>query len=163
MACLEEYRRQCLDWCYLRVEGGKYADQLYLDAWENKAGFYAFRCRGANVAMWNVGHYQLRFDYDGIRVNGDPLIFVHFHKFNALSENWFDTNFWLSGRMTRTLRERLIVPYIRELRLVGLDLPLTGCELRHFPSHHGLGRWTRNAVRIGLALARGAYVYYPDR
>jgi hypothetical protein len=163
MACLEEYRRQCLDWCYLREEKGKYADQVYLDAWEKKPGFHAFQHRGANVAAWNLGHYQLGYDHGGIQVNGDPLIFFHFHKFSALGGNCFDTNLWLARRLTKRLRDRLILPYIDELRKTGLDLPLTGSHLRHFPYRHGLGRWAKNMARIGLSLIRCTYVHYPPK
>lgn len=161
MACLEEYRQQCLDWCYLREEKGKYADQMYLDAWEKKDGFHAFQHRGSGVAPWNLGHYQLSYDQEGIHVDGVPLIFFHFHKFSALDRNWFDTNLWGARRVTKWLRDRLILPYIDELRRTGLDLPLTGSRLRHFPYRHGFGRWARNSVRIGLSLIRGTYVHYP--
>jgi hypothetical protein len=162
MACLEEYRHQCLDWCYLREENGNYADQAYLDAWEKKPGFHAFLNRGANVAAWNLGDRRLEYDRDGIQVDGDPLMFFHFQKFRALSRDWFDTDLWPARWITRRLRERLIFPYIDELRRTGLDLPLTGSHLRHFHYRNGLGRWVRNALRTGLSLLRGTYVHYPQ-
>ncbi|MFT3780861.1 MAG: hypothetical protein QM790_02525 [Nibricoccus sp.] len=163
MACLREYREQCLAWCYLREENGKYADQLYLDEWEKRAGFHVFRSHGANVAPWNIGHYRITYLDGGVQVDGDPLIFFHFHKFSALSDRWFDTNFWRSRMVTVRLRRCLVIPYVKELRSTGLKLPMTGSALRHFPYKTGLGRVARNAVRISLAILRCAYVYSPLR
>jgi len=163
LECLKEYRRQCLEWCYLREEKGKYADQVYLDAWEQLPGFHAFQHRGANVGPWNLGCYTLGYDSGGIQVAGDPLMFFHFHKFSALTSNWFDSNLWLTKNLSKVLRERLILPYIDELRRTGLNLPLTGSRLRHFPYRHGFGLFARNMVRVALGLARRAYVYYPQR
>ncbi len=163
LGCLREYRRQCLEWCYLREEDGKYADQAYLDAWEELPGFHVFQTKGANVAPWNLGNYTLVCDSDGIQVDGYPLIFFHFHKFSALSRDWFDTNLWAARRLTNPLRERLILPYIDELRSTTLNLPLSGSLLRHFPYRQGLPRLARNLVRIWLILARCTFVYYPQR
>lgn len=162
-ACLQEYRRQCLDWCFLREEGGKYADQAYLDAWEESPAFHPFEHRGANVAPWNLGSYQLSYANDGIQVDGYPLIFFHFHKFSQMGQNWFDSNLWHARRLTPRLRERLVLPYINELRNSGLNLPITGSLLRHFPYRHGLALLARNFSRVGLSLARATYVYYPPK
>lgn len=160
VACLSEYRRQCLEWCYLREEFGRYADQGYLDAWESLPGFHPIQHRGANVAPWNLGEYTLTYANGGIQVDGDPLIFFHFHKFSALGRDWFDTNLWSARRVTRELRDRLIIPYIEELRATGLGIPMTGSRLRHFPYRRGVGRLARNVVRILLGIMRCSYVHH---
>jgi hypothetical protein len=161
IACLKEYRRQCLEWCFMREEAGKFADQAYLDAWDSLPGFHVFPQRGANVAPWNLAFYKLTYDRDAILVDGYPLIFFHFHKFACFREHWFDSNLWRACRVTTALRKRLIRPYIDELRKSGLSLPLACCPLRHFPYRHGLGLLARNVVRFALILARQSYVYYP--
>ena len=78
---LADYRSDCIDWCYDKLEGVLFADQKYLDFWPD---LYPDLCiskhLGANVAAWNVGSYQL--SYDGAKlpyVNGVPLLFYHFH------------------------------------------------------------------------------------
>jgi len=62
------WRKQCIDWCYARIENGKYTDQLYLDKWpEISERVWVSRDRGLNVGTWNL---------KGLTT---PLICYHFH------------------------------------------------------------------------------------
>lgn len=159
--CVKTYRQQCLDWCHLREEDGKYADQVYLDQWSSRPGFYAFKNHGANVAPWNIADYRLTFDGAGIQVDGSPLVFFHFSRFSALGGDWFDTGLWNSRRVSCLLKERLVVPYVNALREVDTGLPLTGTLLRHFPYKSPLGRAMRNLVRVSLSCTRQTIVRVP--
>jgi hypothetical protein len=161
-SCLARYRAQCLEWCYLREEGGKYADQSYLDAWDKLPGFHAFEHRGANVAVWNLKDYRLGDDGSGLTVDGFPLLFFHFHKFAYVGGGWYDTNLWSSRRIPRFFKRHVVIPYIKALLATRLvtDAPITGSHLRHFPYRKGFGRFVRNAARLGLTLARSTLVYH---
>lgn len=163
LRCLQEYRRQSIEWCYLREENGKYADQAYLDAWENYSRFHVFEHRGANVAPWNLGCYRLTYAGDALHVDGYSLVFFHFTKFRSLGRDWFDSNLWLSRHVSGRLRRALIEPYIAGLRVVALDLPMTGGALRHFHYRQGLGLLLRNCVRWLLGSLRGAYIHHPSK
>ncbi len=84
-ACLEEWRRDTLAWCFRRLEDDKFGDQKYLDAWPGKyAGAVAVIANvGAGVAPWNFEQYQIRIDALGrLTVDAQPLIFYHFHQFS---------------------------------------------------------------------------------
>lgn len=75
------WRERCNEWCYNRVEGGKFGDQLYLNDWPER--FQKVRVLehiGAGVAPWNHEQYNFSRGANGIPlVDGVPLIFYHFH------------------------------------------------------------------------------------
>lgn len=93
MECLAQWRDDCKEWCYERFEDGKYADQLYLDSWPlNYSRFIEYDRPGANVAPWNLSDYKLSTDDGGVKVDGEPLIFFHFHGLRKISNNIYNTS-----------------------------------------------------------------------
>jgi hypothetical protein len=68
------WQERCLEWCYNRVEGGKFGDQKYLDLWpERFAGeVHILRQTHETLAPWNV---RMFFGKAGFR---HPVLF-HFH------------------------------------------------------------------------------------
>jgi hypothetical protein len=78
--CLERWRSQCNDWCYDRIEAGKFADQKYLDAWPNSySGTVVAQHVGVNVAPWNTMRYHLE-ERDGVPFGNEvPIVCYHFH------------------------------------------------------------------------------------
>ena len=113
MACLSRWRNQCIEWCYYRLEDGKFGDQKYLDEWP---GLYS-SCRiiqhpGAGIAPWNFEQYHFGQNKGGhILVEGGPLIFYHFHQFELLDNGRFDR---LSNAYTSECREPSAVYTIYE-------------------------------------------------
>lgn len=79
LACLDYWRSACIDWCYDRVEAGRYADQKYLDQFpERFARVHELKHTGADAAPWNLSTAPLR-EVDGRFFAGDaPLVFFHF-------------------------------------------------------------------------------------
>jgi hypothetical protein len=79
---LSWWRDRCLEWCYARVEDGKFGDQKYLDDWTTRFnGVHVLQHPGGGVAPWNVQQYPVNRDAAGKwQVAGNhPLIFYHFH------------------------------------------------------------------------------------
>lgn len=79
---LDEWRKNCLDWCYDLLEEGKFGDQKYLDEWDTRyEGVVDLRHRGAGTAPWNLEDFQLDPGPTLILKNESvPVIFHHFHK-----------------------------------------------------------------------------------
>lgn len=116
--CLEWWRERCIEWCYDRLEDGKFGDQKYLDDWTTRfEGVVELQHKGANVAPWNLAGFRV-WERDGtVMINDDPLIFYHFHKMKMVSANLFDSG--LTDRrasLNATVRRRIFAPYLRELR-----------------------------------------------
>lgn len=87
LEALSWWRDRCLEWCYQRVEDGKFGDQLYLEDWPARfRGVRVLDHVGAGVAPWNHGKYQFSCDAAGQPlVDGSPVIFYHFHAFTFLT------------------------------------------------------------------------------
>lgn len=98
LACLARWRDQCLEWCYYRLEDGKMGDQKYLDEWPDRyKACHIIYHAGAGIAPWNYAQYKIELDHNGlITVEGEPLIFYHFHQFQLLNNGKFDrmSNFY---------------------------------------------------------------------
>jgi hypothetical protein len=80
LAGLRWWRERCLEWCYDRIELGRFADQKYLDLLPilfQKA--IVISQKGVNLARWNLRNYTLREVENQFWVDEQPLIFYHFH------------------------------------------------------------------------------------
>ena len=118
MACLSKWREQCLDWCYVRCEADRFADQKYLDRWPaDFSNVAVIRHKGANLAPWNVANYHLRHTESGVCVENEPLIFFHFHYLKQVNKWVYNPGLSeYKTSLVRVLRNYIYVPYIHALR-----------------------------------------------
>jgi hypothetical protein len=78
MTALRWWRERCLEWCFDRVEDGKYGDQRYLEDWTTRfSGVHVLEHPGAGVGPWNVEDFALEKSGDTLLVDGEPLVFYH--------------------------------------------------------------------------------------
>jgi hypothetical protein len=69
------WRERCLEWCYARVEPGRFGDQKYLDGWPSRfGGVEVSKNVGAGLGPWNQGRHEIT----ATTVDGIPLVFFHF-------------------------------------------------------------------------------------
>jgi hypothetical protein len=118
LACLNWWRERCIEWCKAELDGDRYADQKYLDRWQEmfpRDWIEVFH-PGANVAPWNVAHCALGVR-DGRVFAGDvPLVFYHFHGVKKLAPAVFDPQ--LARYQTApsaSMRTLLYAPYLAAL------------------------------------------------
>ena len=91
LAALKWWHERCLEWCYLRLEDGKFADQKYLDDWPDRfAGVHVLRHKGGGVAPWNLDLLELREEDSRVTVDGEPLVFFHFHRVRVREDGGYD-------------------------------------------------------------------------
>jgi hypothetical protein len=86
MKVLKWWRDACIEWCYARVEDGKFGDQKYLDEWPLRfEGVHELQHLGGGIAPWNVQQYE--FVSKGDTISGMEIstgkkfqvVFFHFH------------------------------------------------------------------------------------
>ncbi len=127
MQTLEWWRMACLEWCFNRVEEGRFGDQKYLDDWGIRfKGVHELMGLGGGVAPWNVQQYD--FEYRGAHVYGRevstsldfPVVFYHYHSFKYAESNAFVP---ASGyRLSSNDLHFLYKPYVKALKSADKEL-----------------------------------------
>lgn len=96
MTVLTWWRDRCLEWCYNRLEDGKFGDQKYLDDWTQRFdGVHVLNHLGGGVAPWNVQQYDLQCSEGNYTIVDEnkisvPLVFYHFHWVRFLGDQLVD-------------------------------------------------------------------------
>jgi glycosyltransferase involved in cell wall biosynthesis len=118
MACVRKWEQQCLEWCFDKPDGKRYADQKYLDDWADRyPDVFISDLPGANLAYWNVNEFQLRWNQGKVWVNDSPLIFYHFSGLKKIRNGVYDPQWDQYGvRPNDVLRNHIYRPYLTALR-----------------------------------------------
>lgn len=120
LQCLCWWRDRCLEWCYDRVEDGRFADQKYLDDWPTRfPGVVVLQHKGAGLAPWNVENYSLCLENGHVLVDSQVLVFFHFHGVKQIRRWLYDPDLAGYGICANSLlKRRIYSPYVRELQEV---------------------------------------------
>jgi len=119
MQALHWWRAACLEWCFNRVEEGKFGDQKYLDEWPQRfEGVKVLAHLGGGVAPWNVQQYDINADNQNSILLKErrtgicfPLIFYHFHGLKFINQT-IDCGGY---KLRSAIYHSLYVPYIQTL------------------------------------------------
>ncbi len=119
LSALGWWRRRCLEWCHDYVENGKFADQKYLDDFPSLfPNVVVIQHRGANVAPWNVGNVKLHLKAGKLHIDGNPLLFFHFHGIRRIAPGVIDPNLAPYGiRVSALMESQIFRPYFQSLRV----------------------------------------------
>lgn len=117
LTVLHWWRERCIEWCYSRLEEGRYGDQLYLDVWPEKfRGVRVLEHVGAGVAPWNNLQYRFEQRADGrVTVDGLALIFYHFHGLLFKHPCYVILSKLLAHKFTADIILLCYLPYVRKL------------------------------------------------
>lgn len=89
--CLQWWRSRCIDWCYDRIDGSRYADQGYLAEMPSHcARVKVVENKGVNLGPWNVVGCQVEQGADGVCVDGTLLVCYHFHGIKNLTGTFWE-------------------------------------------------------------------------
>ena len=125
-ACLDDWRRRCLEWCYDRLEAGRYADQKYLDAWPQQWGesLQVLAHPGVNLAPWNWPRHRIAVSHSGVvSVDDSPLVLFHFARFRPIfGDRWWQSGQLDYGVMPWRIRNAIYAPYWRALQAARVEI-----------------------------------------
>ncbi|MTI57005.1 MAG: hypothetical protein FH760_19375 [Geosporobacter ferrireducens] len=131
---LKWWQDRCMEWCFDRVEEGKFGDQKYL---EFMPGFFrnvgSIITPGVNIGPWNDTKYHFLYQDGKIFANKDKLICYHFSGFRVINKN----KIALVGG-SRKIHNILHLPYIDVLKNVFHDIEKVAPEFNGFVSHDKL-------------------------
>lgn len=95
---LNDWAEKCLDWCYMREEDGKWADQGYLNFWSEEFDqVVEMKNRGAGMASWNIEGYEFWNENNKLKVFSKEInkvvdpVFFHFHGLKIFSNGLLTT------------------------------------------------------------------------
>lgn len=170
LGCLNEWREQCLDWCYDRCEDGKYGDQNYLNDWQrDHKGVHVLEHEGAGIAPWNWTSYKFSRKRNAagrpqLYSNDAPLIFFHFHGLRFLTA-WLYDAFYSSyhlGEMSPRLRGWVFGPYLRSMVATAKWARARGCHIvwghigfRRYMNDYGKRLLINKVTKRGFAFHAG--------
>lgn len=80
--CIADWRKNCIDWCYLIYEENRFGDQKYIVKWPHQyTGVYEIKEKGINTGSWNISNWKISKDKKGnFYIDNDPLVCYHFHR-----------------------------------------------------------------------------------
>ncbi|MEO6001399.1 MAG: hypothetical protein ABIN89_31395 [Chitinophagaceae bacterium] len=117
---LNWWKDRCIEWCYGRLEDGKFGDQKYLDDWRTRFdSVHVMQHRGGGVAPWNLLLYSfiqepgLKLIEKKTRLTYD-VIFFHFHGVQFFTDNKVS----LAGplyEISSSIKKLFYYPYVNNL------------------------------------------------
>jgi hypothetical protein len=136
-ACVAWWRERCIEWCYDRIEGDRFADQKYLEQWPQLFSQLAvLQHKGVSVAPWNLEPERFSVDDRGRpHVDGQPLICFHYHGLKHVIGPLYESGLRaFRVRLDPTLRRALFTPYLEALLAHEAVLARAGVTAGHAKS-----------------------------
>jgi len=119
---LNSWREACIDWCYARVEDGKFGDQKYLDEWPGRfSGVHELEHLGGGLAPWNVQQYTFKKTGSGIfgtEISSGrefQVVFFHYHALKFFTDGIVSYTSDVY-EINSQAKELLYIPYVRLLK-----------------------------------------------
>lgn len=155
LACIAWWRERCIEWCYDRLEGDRFADQKYLDQWPRLFSQLAvLEHKGITVAPWNLESARIEAGASGtVRIETQPLICFHYHGLKHLIGPLYESGLrHYRVPLDRKLRRLLFAPYLRELLAHERILAAAGVTDGNATSIRWMGGWL-GGLRMGVRAA----------
>ena len=132
LTALNWWVNACIEWCFDRVEDGKFGDQKYLDDWTDRfKGVRVLEHLGGGVAPWNVQQYEIYKNNEQIYVKNDkrnvPFVFYHFHDIKIRDSKIYVGDGYRKNKIVMKLIYKF---YIKKLIEISKFLNKTNSDLK---------------------------------
>lgn len=137
-SCLKKWKFQCLECCEDQSQGGKFADQMYLDSWpENYENLLILDHPGANLAPWNINSHHLNWNEGKLYSDKHKVIFYHFHMLRKYDDFHLSTSLEIYNVPVEVRREKIkqiYISYLNNLKEIESSLNEIGFKFNAFES-----------------------------
>lgn len=117
LACLNWWREKCIEWCYDRLEDDRFADQKYLNQWQELfTGVVVLTHIGVNTAPWNFSNYKFSQRGKDVYVNETQLILYHYQGLKLVTGWLCDPGVYQYADMPNFILNMIYQPYVKALR-----------------------------------------------
>jgi hypothetical protein len=173
-AAVRWWRERCIEWCYDRVEGDRFADQRYLDRLPGLfPKVHVIQNLGADLAPWNFADLRMEWRDEAVLVEGRyPLLFFHFHGVKRVGRYYFNSHRAFHAPFPNLVRQRIYQPYIialgsaeleakpylEEGQLTAIRTPAVGARRDHVSNAL---RKARALINRGLDIVTGRAIATP--
>lgn len=114
---IDWWRARCLEWCLLEVQEDRFGDQKYLNQVPDLfSRVIVLENPGANLAPWNLDGRHVQRSAQGVVVDGEPLVFFHFHGIRKVLWKLYDSGLLEYGlTLTPELLTNIFRPYVESI------------------------------------------------
>lgn len=148
---LRWWRDACIDWCYSRLEDGKFGDQKYLDDWpERFGGVHVMQYVGGGIAPWNIQQYEV-YEKRGVLVGREintgkefVIIFYHFHHVKFYTNGEVDIGGY---KLLDRVKGLIYQPYLKHLGIMSEHIAKVDGGLDPHGSHNLVWNDYKNTLR----------------
>jgi hypothetical protein len=143
-ACLDWWREKCIEWCFDRIEGDRFADQKYLEKWPALySRLVVLEHPGVSVAPWNLEPGTFSVERGQPFVSGKPLICFHYHGMKHVLGPVYESGLRaFKTPLEPKFKQTLYQPYLDELLGYESELARAGITRGNARS----ARLSKNAV-----------------
>jgi hypothetical protein len=114
LRCLKWWGKKCLEWCFDRIDGDKYADQKYLNRFQRLfTNVGIINTPGFNEAPWNICPEKISFSNGRVLIGKNLLVLFHFSGLQKVIWRVFDPK-WSDYLITpnQVLIRKIYKPYL---------------------------------------------------
>lgn len=135
MKTLNWWSERCLEWCHDYPEDGKYADQGYLDSFQEiSTAVKVLQNPAFNLAPWNTASSKLVIQGDSVLVDGNSLSFFHFHGLKKKNQTWISSQLNYLSPLPRETFHAIYGPYLEHIEKIQREVaqikPLSNVPVR---------------------------------
>jgi hypothetical protein len=163
---LRWWRERCIEWCFARLEDGKFGDQLYLEDWPQRfEGVHVLEHLGGGLAAWNIQQYEIKKNNNLLQgreySTGKifPAVFYHFHYVKFFRNGLVELG---RRQLSSRVLDLIYRPYVQVLLEIGARLEKQSLTF----DPHGLTeyRWTWKTPILSIyrRLTQGYHIYSLD-
>lgn len=164
---LNWWRNACIDWCYARIEDGKFGDQKYLDDWiERFEGIHELKYLGGGVAPWNVQQYKFCKENSNIiglneRIKEKfNLIFYHFHNLIFYKDGNVDLSTYI---LSKDVIDLIYKDYLKHLYEINLKLEAINSTLNANNQQQAVNKIKSVCRKIKRKIKGNYNIYYLNK